>query len=479
MTAARRRRGHDLVIIGGGVGGLVTASVAGQLGLDVVLIEREPSLGGDCLHYGCIPSKTLIRSAEIARLARDAGRFGVTVGEVSIDLERVMDRVREVIARIQPNDDPERFRGYGVDVRFGTARFIDSHTVDVDGETIAGRRFVIATGSRPVAPPIPGLDAVDYLTNETVFSETRLPRRLAVIGGGPIGLELAQAFQRLGSEVTVLETVPQVLPREDPEIATALQEALTAEGLDLKTGVAVERVDREAGLYRLQCGAGEQSRIVEADALLVAAGRSPNIESLDLDKAGVASSQAGIQVDARMRTSARHIFACGDVCGPYPFTHMAEYQAGIIIANAIFRAPKKASYRVVPRVTYTDPEVAHVGLTEHQARDQGLAVQVARFDFGDVDRALAEGAERGLAKLIIHKGRLVGASLVGHHAGELIHELVLAMQAKVKVGQIAAAIHAYPTLAQIHRRAVNTLYSPKLFAPGTRRLVHWINRLLP
>ncbi|MCC5857580.1 MAG: mercuric reductase [Ectothiorhodospiraceae bacterium] len=472
-------RRHDLVIIGGGVGGLVTASVAGQLGLDVVLIEREPNLGGDCLHYGCVPSKTLIRSAEVARLARDAERFGISVSTVSVDLEKVMDRVRGVIARIQPHDDPERFRGYGVDVRFGTARFLDSHTVDVDGEAIAGRRFVIATGSRPVAPPIPGLEAVDYLTNETVFAEKRLPERLAVLGGGPIGLELAQAFQRLGSQVTVLEMAPQILPREDPEIAASLRDALIAEGLDVRTGVTVDRVDGEAGLHRLHCRAGEQKEIVEADRLLIAAGRSPNTDALDLDRAGVANDRAGIRVDARMRTTAKHIFACGDVCGPYPFTHMAEYQAGIIIANAIFRVPKKADYRVVPWVTYTDPEVAHVGLTEQQALDQGLAVQIARFPFGEVDRALAEGSEHGLAKLVVHKGRLVGASMVGAHAGELIHELVLAMQARLKIGQIAAAIHAYPTLAQIHRRAVNSLYSPKLFAPGTRRLVHWINRLLP
>ena len=477
MAATSRR--HDLVIIGGGVGGLVTASVAGQLGLDVVLIEREPNLGGDCLHYGCIPSKTLIRCAEIAHLARDAERFGIRTDAVSVDLEKVMDRVREVIARIQPHDDPERFRGYGVDVRFGTARFLDSHTVDVDGQAIAGRRFVIATGSRPVAPPVPGLDAVDYLTNETVFAEKRLPERLAVLGGGPIGLELAQAFQRLGSQVTVLEMAPQVLPKEDPEIAASLHDALTAEGLDVRTGVTVGQVDGEGGQYRLHCQTGDQTDVVEADRLLVAAGRSPNVEALDLDRAGVISDRAGIRVDARMRTSARHIFACGDVCGPYPFTHMAEYQAGVIIANAIFRFPKKADYRVVPWVTYTAPEVAHVGLTEQQARDQGLTVQIARFPFGDVDRALAEGSERGLAKLVVHKGRLAGASLVGPHAGELIHELVLAMQARVKIGQIAAAIHAYPTLAQINRRAVNSLYSPKLFAPRTRRVVHWINRLLP
>ncbi len=477
MAAGERR--HDLVIVGGGVGGLVTASVAGQLGLDVVLIERAPVLGGDCLHYGCVPSKSLIRAAEVAHLARHAGDFGVQVGGVEADLGAVMDRVRSVIERIQVHDDPERFRGYGVDVRFGTARFLDPHTVEVDGERISGRRFVIATGSRPAVPPVPGLDRVDYLTNETVFGLRSLPPRLAVMGGGPIGLELAQAFARLGSRVTVVEMADRLLGREDPELTGELAAALREEGLELHTGTRVERVSAGDGTITLHSSGPDGALPLEAEALLVAAGRSPNIEELQLDRAGVETGKTGIVVDARMRTSATHIFACGDVCGPYPFTHMAEYQAGIIIANAIFRFPKKADYRVAPWVTYTAPELAHVGLTEQAARERGLQVDVARFRFGDVDRALAEGNERGLAKLVVSKGRLIGASLLGPHAGELIHELVLAMQAKIKVSHISAAIHAYPTLAQVHRRAVNSLYSPKLFAPGTRRLVHWINRLLP
>ena len=470
---------RDLIVIGGGVGGLVTASVAGQLGVDVVLAEREDKLGGDCLHYGCVPSKSLIRAAEVAHLARQAEHFGIRTGDVSADLGAVMNRVRAVIAAIQDHDDPERFRSYGVDVRFGEARFTGSHTVRVNGEDLHGRRFVIATGSRPSVPAVPGLAEAGFLTNETVFQATDLPPRLGVIGGGPIGMELAQAFARLGSRVTVLEMADRILPREDPEMAGELRDLLQKEGLEIRTGTRLAEVATRDGGKVLQCLAGSESFEVEVDEILLAAGRAPNVESLDLEAAGVVAGPGGIEVDARMRTSARHIFACGDVCGPYPFTHVAEYQAGIIIANAVFRFPKKADYRVVPWVTYTAPELAHVGLTEQAARDQGLSVQVARFSFSDVDRALAEGSAVGSMKLLVHKRRVAGATILGPHAGELIHEMVLAMQAGVRISQVAEAIHAYPTLAQVHRRTVNSVLSAKLFAPGTRRVVRWINRLLP
>jgi len=472
-------RRHDLIVIGGGVGGLVTSSVAGQLGLDVVLIEREDRLGGDCLHHGCVPSKTLIRSAEVAHLARRAGEFGIRTGAPITDLGAVMDRVRDVIASIQTHDDPERFRGYGVDVRFGEAHFTGAHTVSVNGTELHGRRFVIATGSRPAIPPIVGLDTAGYLTNETLFAQRVLPQRLGVLGAGPIGLELAQSFARFGSEVTVLEMAERILPREDAEIAGELQKLLRREGLTIHTGTTVERVSVEGGQKLLHCRQGDAAWTLPVDEILVATGRLPNVERLDLDQAGVAVTRTGIPVDSRLRTSARHIFACGDVAGPFPFTHMAEYQAGVIIANAVFRVPKRVDYRVVPWVTYTSPELAQVGLTEQAARAQGLDVQVARIHFRDVDRALAEGSGHGLMKLVVHKRRVAGATILGPHAGELIHEMVLAMQARVPVSTIAAAIHAYPTLSQVHRRSVNSLLSAQLFAPRTRRLVRWITRWLP
>ncbi len=471
---------HDLVVIGGGVGGLVTASVAGQLGLDTVLVERENNLGGDCLHYGCVPSKTLIRSAEVAHMARQAGRFGINAQTGETDLGAVSDRVQQVVQAIQEHDDPDRFRGYGVDVVFGEASFLDPHTIVVGDRRIRGRRFVIATGSRPAVPPIDGLQDIDYWTNETVFRQRQLPARMAVLGGGPIGLELAQSFARLGSQVTVFEAAPRVLPREDPEMTAELTRLLIDEGLAIRAGAEVEQVEHigDRG-YRLRAAANGAITDFEVDAILVAAGRRPNVEALDLEAAGVILEKGYIRVDRRMRTSARHIFACGDCCGPYPFTHVAEYQAGIIIANAVFRLPKKADYRVIPWVTYTAPELAHVGLTEQQAVDQGLKVRVARFRFSDVDRALTEGAAGGMMKLIVHRGRIAGATILGPHGGELLHEVVLAMQARVRVSHLAGAVHAYPTLAQIHRRVVNTLYAGKLYSSGTRRLVRWINRLLP
>ncbi|MEX1081769.1 MAG: FAD-dependent oxidoreductase [Halofilum sp. (in: g-proteobacteria)] len=469
----------DLVVIGGGVGGLVTASVAGQLGLDVALIEREPKLGGDCLHYGCVPSKTLIRSAEVAHLTRTAKRFGVDAESRPTDLARVMERVREVVDRIQVHDEPERFRGYGIDVRFGEASFVDAHTVSVGDGVLKGRRFVIATGSSPAVPPVEGLEACGYLTNETVFAQQQLPGRLVVMGGGPVGVELAQAFARLGSEVTLVEMGEHLLPREDPELSDELAEALRAEGIHVRTRTAVQSAQMSESEKVLCCAGPDGTQTLAVDEILVAAGRQPNVAGLALENAGVDHGRGGIEVDARMRTSARHIFACGDCCGPYPLTHVAEYQAGIVIANAVFRWPKKADYRVIPWATYTDPELAHVGLTEAAAREQGMDVQIARFAFEDVDRAIAEDNERGRVKLVVHRGRLVGASILGPHAGELIHEAVLAIQSRIKIGVIAGMVHAYPTLSQIHRRAVNSLYSPKLFAPRTRTAVRWLNRLLP
>ncbi len=470
---------RELVIIGGGPAGLVVASVAGQLGVRTTLIERGPALGGDCLHTGCVPSKTLIHTARVAALMRRGAEFGLPAADPRVDLGAVMDRVRSVVDSIQAHDDPERFRGYGVDVVFGKARFTGPREVRAGDRRITGRRFVIATGSRPAVPPIPGLAEAGYLTSDTVWSLRELPRRLAVLGAGPIGLELAQAFARLGSRVTLLDMAPRLLPGEDPETGEALRGILEAEGIRVLTGVGVERVERNGAVTTLHGRDSETAFAVEADELLVATGRHPDIEALGLDAAGVAYTRTGITVDARLRTSAKHIFACGDCCGPHPFTHMAEYQAGVVIGNAVFRLPRRVDYRVVPRVIYCDPELARIGLNETEARREGLDVEILRFPFGQVDRAIAENETAGEARLVVRRGRLLGATLLGPHAGELIHELALAMQAKIPVSRISATIHAYPTLAQIHRRAVNTLYGPRLFSPRTRRLVRWIQRLIP
>lgn len=468
---------RDLAVIGGGAGGLVVASVAAQLGLKVTLVEKSGRLGGDCLHHGCVPSKTLIHAAKVAALMRRAAQFGLPEQPLQVDLAAVNARVQEVIARIQVHDDPERFRGYGCEVLLGEpAVFVSPQELRVGEKSMHARRFVIATGSRPALPPVPGLESAGYLTNLDVFSLSVLPRRLVVLGGGPIGVELAQAFGRLGSRVTLIERLPQLLPLEDSELSGMLRQSLEAEHISVHTGTNVERVEQRDGTKIIYCTG---AAALEADAILVAAGRRPNLDELGLDAAGVRYGARGIEVDRRLRSSQRHIYACGDVCGPHAFTHMAEYQAGIIIANAIFRLPRKADYRVVPRVTFSDPELAQVGLTEGEARSRGIDVKVLSFPFSQIDRALAEHEEQGLLKLVTHRGKLLGASLLGPHAGELVHELVLAMKAGVSVATLSATIHAYPTLAQIHRRAANAAFAPTLFSPATRRLVRWLQRLVP
>lgn len=468
---------RDLVILGGGAGGLVIASVASQLGLKVTLIEKENKLGGDCLHYGCVPSKTLIKSAKVASLMRRGAEFGLDSVIPDVDMGRVNAHVQSVIDHIQQHDDPDRFRQYGCEVLLGKgAEFISPHAVRVGKQVIKGKRFVIATGTRAFIPPIRGLQETGYITNLDLFTLQTLPKKLLVLGGGPIGLEMGQAFARLGSEVTVVQRNKHVLPQEDPQLADALQKILTAEGMIFHTATEAQHIYKSNDTVMIECNDG---LILNTHQILVATGRLPNLEGLGLDAAGVKYTKQGITVDRRQRCSQKHIYACGDICGPYHFTHMAEYQAGIVISNAVFRFPKKTNYRVFPWVTYTDPELARVGLTEQQAHDQGIEPTVLRFDFKDIDRALTEVDTNGCVKLITHKGRILGASILGPHAGELIHEIVLAMQAGIKIGNISATVHAYPTLAQIHRRAVNTAYVPKLFSARTRKFVRWINWLLP
>lgn len=471
---------RDLVVIGGGTGGLIVTSVAAQLGLKVTLIERRDKLGGDCLHTGCVPSKTLIHAAKVSSLIHRANEFGLKAVAAEIDLGRVSDHVQSVIDQIQPHDDPERFESYGAEVLFGHASFTDTHTVEVNGQAIQGRRFVICSGSSPFIPPIPGLDEVPYLSNENVFSLRKLPSRLAVLGGGAIGVEMAQAFARFGSKVTIIERLPHLLHKEDSDVVDALVGQLKKEGIEILTSTSAEHVSKSGDEYLVRCDRENGTSInLAADELLVAVGRHPNVDSMGLDVAGVEYSNRGIEVDRRLRTSAKHIFACGDVTGHYQFTHMAEYQAGIVISNAVFRYPKKTNYRVVPWIIYSDPELARVGITEQQAKEQGIAVDVLRFPFRDIDRALTEVETIGEMKLISRRGKILGATILGPHAGELIHEIVLAMQSGLKIGDISATIHAYPTLAQISRRAVNRYYGNKLFSDRTRKMVGWINKLLP
>jgi pyruvate/2-oxoglutarate dehydrogenase complex dihydrolipoamide dehydrogenase (E3) component len=470
------RSRRDVVVIGGGPGGLVVASVASQLGLKVTLVEKSDRLGGDCLHSGCVPSKTLIRSARVAHLMRTAGRYGLPGCSAKVDMGAVIDHVNDVIADIQRHDDPERFRGYGCEVVFGAARFTGPKEIQVGDELIQGRRFVIATGSRPVIPPVPGLEESGYETNETIFSRRVLPQHLAVIGSGPIGLELAQAYARLGSRVSIVEQAGQLLPAADADVANCVADVLAGEGLELYTGRQVTGVRRDGDSRQLQL---DDDSTIECDRILVATGRRPELHGLGLDLAGVEHDHSGITVDRRLRTSQRHIHAIGDVCGPFPFTHMAEYQAGVVLANLLFRLPRKTDYRVVPVVTYTDPEIAQVGLTEKTADEQGIRCDVATFPMAQIDRAKTDSATPGFLKILLNRGRIRGASLVGAHAGELIHEIALAIQLGAKARAVTEMVHAYPTYAQIHRRTLNASYTKLFYARKTRFMVRLINTLMP
>lgn len=467
---------QDLVVIGGGPGGLVVASVAAQSGLKVTLVEQSAQLGGDCLHTGCIPSKTLVHAAHTVHAARSGYREGLLDSMPGIDFSAAVDQVNRAMETIQLHDDPERFRGYGCDVRFGKARFISPSAVAIDEAVVSARQFVIATGSWPAVPPLAGLDEAGYDTSDTIFGRRELPPQLVVIGGGPVGLELAQAFARFGSRVTVVETAERLLAGEDPDLSAELRTFLEEEGIRIITGAQITSIHREGESRQVALEGGDA---VECDRLLIATGRRPAVQGLGLEAAGVKFGAGGIAVDRRLRTTQKHIYAVGDVCGPYRLTHMAEYQAGIALANIVFRLPRKADYRVVPRVVYTDPETAAVGLTQPEADKQGIKYDVARFSMNAVDRAITDNATTGFVKILVSKGRVIGACLVGPHAGELIHELALAMRVNAKVKEISELVHAYPTFAQIHRRAIINRHAHLLQTRRVRLLVWLLQRLIP
>ncbi|MDQ3196254.1 MAG: FAD-dependent oxidoreductase [Pseudomonadota bacterium] len=467
----------DICVIGGGSAGLTAAAGAALLGARVALLEKR-ALGGECLYYGCVPSKALLHSAKVAQMTREAGSFGIEAAPPRIDLARVMQRVHSVIKAIEPHDSPERFRGLGIDVVFGHGQFVSAEEFKVGARTITARKFVIATGSQPVIPEIPGLDGVPYLTNETVFGLGEAVPSLIILGGGPIGIEMAQAFRRLGSEVHVVERGPHILKKDDAEAAQVVHERLAREGVQFHLDASLERVSGSAGAINaeLQLGGGAK-KVVTASHILVAVGRKANVEGLGCEAAGVAVDKGGVKTDARLRTTNPRIYACGDVTGPYRFTHTAEHQAGVVLRNALFHLPAKVETRAVPWCTFTDPELAHVGLTEQEAKKQQLAYEIYRAPFADNDRAQAEGAAdeiAGFAKLVTDaKGRLLGATVVGPHAGELIHELVVLVAKRRKIGDIENVIHIYPTLAQIALRAAQARRKARL----TPRSKKWIKFL--
>jgi pyruvate/2-oxoglutarate dehydrogenase complex dihydrolipoamide dehydrogenase (E3) component len=445
---------YNLVVIGAGTAGLVTAAGAAGLGAKVALIERH-LLGGDCLNVGCVPSKALIRSARAVADVRNAERFGVRVPDgTEVDFSAVMERMRKLRAQISPHDSAARFRDLGVDVFLGNAHFSGRDTVKVGDQTLRFARACIATGARATAPQIPGLSDVGYLTNETVFSLTELPRRLAVIGAGPIGCELAQAFVRFGSEVSLIEAMHGVMPNEDPDASEIVRQSLLRDGVHLMCCGKDLKIDRTSGGKHLSMDSHGEHYDLTVDEILVGAGRAPNVDGMGLESAGVEFDKTGVQVNDFLQTTNRRIYAAGDVCSRYKFTHAADAMARIVIQNALFFGRKRASTLMIPWCTYTDPEVAHVGIYPREADEREIPLDTFRVEMADVDRAILDGENEGFLKVHVRQGTdtILGATLVARHAGEMISEITLAMTHGMGLSRIGSTIHPYPTQAEAIRK---------------------------
>jgi len=467
----------DICVIGAGSGGLSVAAAAAAFGVPVVLIERD-KMGGDCLNYGCVPSKALLAAAKRAHALENNARFGVNVPQATIDSAAVHAHVHDVIAAIAPNDSKDRFTGLGVQVIEGGARFKDHRTVEVDARyEIRARRFVVATGSAPAVPPIPGLDQTPYLTNETIFDLTDRPRHLIIIGAGPIGLEMAQAHRRLGATVTVLEAATP-LSKDDPECAAIVLGQLAQEGVVIRSGIKIARVEGTSDRVRVMLGGERNEELLEGTHLLVATGRRANVADLGLEAAGIAYVKSGIKVDKRLRTTNRRVYAIGDVVDGAPqFTHVANYHAGLVIRNALFRLPVDVTKGVIPWATFTEPELAHVGLREQDARQRHGNIRVLRSPYRENDRAQTERETLGVIKVVTdRRGRILGTTIVGAQAGELITTWTLAITRRLKVGSLLGVVIPYPTLAEVGKRAAISYYTPGLANPWLRRLLLWLRR---
>jgi dihydrolipoamide dehydrogenase len=463
---------YDAVVLGAGAAGLVAATGGASLGAKVALIEKN-KLGGDCTWYGCVPSKALLKSAQVFSIVKHLPDFGITVSQAAeYDSSRVMAHVRTIVEKISTHHPAEVFEKRGIKVLFGSPKFLDNKTIELNGSTISAKRFIICTGSRPLVIPIEGLNSIDYLTNENIFSLEALPKSLAVLGAGPIGVEMSQALARLGVEVSIIEMLDRILFREDQEIAGVLADVLAKDGIKIYTGKKAIKFTQDGNLVAITVEDKDKKQsVVKVEKILVAVGRIANVSGLNLQKAQVKYSKKGIEVDNTLRTSADNIYACGDVVGPYQFSHMAEYQAIVAIGNALFPFKRKVDYNAVAWCTFTEPELAHLGLTEDQAQQQYRRIKVYRAQYSENDRAVTDLKETGFVKVICDKkGNILGAHIVGANAGELIHECVLAKSAKLKVNKLSSCVHIYPTLAQVVKRTADNYYTQMLSSGWFKQL---------
>jgi len=463
---------YDIGIIGGGAAGLTVASGAAQLGAKTLLIEKEKELGGDCLHFGCVPSKTLIRTAQVYHTMKNSRGFGLpTVQVPPIDFTNVKERIQAVIASIQKHDSEERFCSLGAKVHFGEPAFVDEHSIRLNRETISAKTWVLAVGSSPDRPPIEGLNKTPYLTNKEIFSLDRLPASMIILGAGPIAIEMAQAFCRLGTKVFVIQRSGQILTKEDKDMADDVMQVLASEGVTFYLNTSVLGVKDLCDERQVLLKGREGKTIgLAAEELFVAMGRDPNVQGLNLEGIGVEFDRKGIKVDERMRTSQKHVYAAGDVTGKFQFTHAAGYEGGIVVSNAIFRLPRKVKYSFLPWCTYTDPELASIGMNEKRAREAGIEYSVYTEAFKSNDRSLAEGEQIGKIKMLLDQNeKPLGVQIFGPQAGELLSEWVAVFNGKVGLSTLAAAIHPYPTLGEINKRVAGLYLSPKIFSDRIRK----------
>lgn len=462
----------DIGVIGGGAAGLTVASGSAQLGARTLLIEKEKVLGGDCLHYGCVPSKTLIRSAQVYHLMKNSQRFGLPTVEVPpIDYQELVKRIRSVISHIQKHDSEERFCSLGVRVEFGAPAFLSEHTVKMGNREFSAKSWVIATGSSPAIPPFNGLADTPFLTNKEIFYLDHLPESITVLGAGPIAIEMAQAFNRLGSKVNVIQRSGQILSREDKDLADQVMSVLAEEGVTFHLNSNVVHIKKSGKMKEVNIKAGDGNNIsIRSEEILVAMGRSPNIQGLDLENAGISFDKKGIHVDNRLRTTRKNMYAAGDITGSYQFTHAAGYEGGIVISNAIFHLPRKTDYVFLPWCTYSDPELASIGMNEKAAEKQDVKYSVWTEEFIDNDRSLAEEERVGKIKMLMdEKEKPIGVQILGPHAGEILSEWVAVLNGKVRMSSLASAVHPYPTLGEINKRVAGSYLSPKIFSNRVKK----------